>query len=670
MVVDKQLFVNFKSGFCGEFILSLLMLMEDPDRKNITVLESGSCHKNRNKELELVVPKDYTFEQTNKVVEEFVPQTYLNKSHVTHISSILTYFKNSKIINIVLRENDKKSAMIIAKNIFSKVMMTEDYGVEWFNNEKNKLGITAETPAHMTKNELNGLLSHLQGEYLNLANTKKSHDRVHTLTLDTIYNHKNDLFNQLSSISGFSISQSSLNFYDEYMNKQNSLQNTIDNWVGLDDERLDKIKKTWCMTPWFEMYVKPDGEVFSCCDNAPSAGIAGSINESSLSEIFNSDHYREIRKAMLNGEKPEPCSRCYQREDLHGRSLRTVRSEDQYTYQVGLWDQKEVKYEELPSRVDSLIRNLTEEWDGSNINKLKIDFSNGCNLKCQMCSPHRSTAWFKDKFAMDKEFNFNDGYKEWNFIKDPLLPDKTKIFSASIPLEFIDDNWNEFLSMDVIEVSGGEPFFHPQFLYLIDKLEDSGWNGTLKLISNITLLTDEYLEKINKFQTRLCISCDGYGDLYEYIRPGTPIGKYKWNHIEETIYKIMQCENISYSFSYVSQLLNFYNIIDWLEFAVGHDKKRWNPFFSEVLGSSVLFYPFVLRSCHHPDPQEKIKLKNTLLLHYDWVSGVDSVIKSLEEPTTEADWKAFCKYNNFLDKQRNTSILKYIPQFEKYWIND
>jgi len=36
----------------------------------------------------------------------------------------------------------------------------------------------------------------------------------------------------------------------------------------------------------------------------------------------------------------------------------------------------------------------------------------------------------------------------------------------------------------------------------------------------------------------------------------------------------------------------------------------------------------------------------------------------------EDDWKLFCKTIDILDKHRKTSIIKYIPELEKYWIKE
>ena len=52
--------------------------------------------------------------------------------------------------------------------------------------------------------------------------------------------------------------------------------------------------------------------------------------------------------------------------------------------------------------------------------------------------------------------------------------------------------------------------------------------------------------------------------------------------------------------------------------------------------------------------------------------GFNDIIMQCRKPRTDkeiSDWKFFCKTTDLLDKHRKTSIIKYIPELEKYWIN-
>ena len=58
--------------------------------------------------------------------------------------------------------------------------------------------------------------------------------------------------------------------------------------------------------------------------------------------------------------------------------------------------------ETYEANLDPIQPDITKDYK---IQKFKIDFSNACNLRCTMCSPHRSTGWFKDaKMLMDSTY--------------------------------------------------------------------------------------------------------------------------------------------------------------------------------------------------------------------------------------------------------------------------
>lgn len=411
--------------------------------------------------------------------------------------------------------------------------------------------------------------------------------------------------------------------------------------------------KTFCPTPWLELYIKPNGDVYPCCDipKKPET-VCGNINKDKFIDIVNHPVYKEIRQSMLAGEKHSHCDNCWKREDLSGKSLRTKRNTPEY---MRLMDPK-FSEENAQDTVE-------------HIKAMKIDFSNGCNLKCPMCGPERSTAWIKDKLAFEKDFkHFGDDIPEYRYLRFKRTPEQWDSIKTTIPISFIDDNLEFLLGMNMFDISGGEPFFHPQFLYLVDKLYENNWQGRLKVITNLTLLTPEIVEKLAFFDTSLSISCDGYGDLYEYVRPSIVHGKYKWSDMEKSVQMLsgthIKDYYIRHSFSYTPQLLNFYNIIPWLEFTKANPELYSNRL--QIL-NEPLIWPLHLCLAVHPDKDEKQRLIDDLQPYED-IYGVTSIQKHLTAEVPDTTWANFCHFINFLDKQRKTSIMKYIPQFEKYWI--
>ena len=70
--------------------------------------------------------------------------------------------------------------------------------------------------------------------------------------------------------------------------------------------------ETFCLLPFIHMATKTDGDMKLCCRSWP----VGNINETTMKELWNSDKYKEVRRMMLNGERPKECDACWRQEDI------------------------------------------------------------------------------------------------------------------------------------------------------------------------------------------------------------------------------------------------------------------------------------------------------------------------------------------------------------------
>ena len=379
---------------------------------------------------------------------------------------------------------------------------------------------------------------------------------------------------------------------------------------------------TYCVSPHNEVHVDQEGRIGFCCIHK---GFVGNINNMSIQQAFDSEDYQLARKQTLTNILPSGCELCINGEEAVGQSMRY-------------------------NNFSEFAHGATKGTQPGKLRKIKIDFSNACNLRCTMCSPHRSTGWYKDAKVLSDALGDEVGRAIFN----------PKGRDYGLPSNVVDDNLQEFLNASLIDVSGGEPFYTPQFVYLLDKLNEHSYKGELKIITNLTLVKDDIVKKLTKLNAKLIVSMDGINHLYEYIRPSTPIGKYKGKLIQDRI--IEQQHNFKISMSYTPQLLNVYNIKEYVEWGSEHVLTH-----NAGLFNSPLAFPRYLRMSVHPDVEYKLELA-------DWLEAnskyTDALIYSLRKPRTEEDiddWNFFCKTTEILDKHRKTSILNYIPQLEKYW---
>ena len=77
---------------------------------------------------------------------------------------------------------------------------------------------------------------------------------------------------------------------------------------------------TLCMAPWTHTYLSPQSERRLCCaSREPAQNFrqyidtddgSGDYHPLTLEEWWNSDHIREVRRKMMNGEVPSECEVC------------------------------------------------------------------------------------------------------------------------------------------------------------------------------------------------------------------------------------------------------------------------------------------------------------------------------------------------------------------------
>jgi len=401
---------------------------------------------------------------------------------------------------------------------------------------------------------------------------------------------------------------------------------------------------TYCTSPWNEIHIHATGKVRMCCQHD---GIDKNIHDVTLEEAFNSDAYTLARRQVMNNIWPTGCMQCIRSESHAGFSMRYVNTE-------------------LVNNVEDFHKTFGLP---NTIQKIGIDFSNACNLRCTICDPNKSTGWYKDAKMLHNALGEKESWRAYNHALDKPY---------GIPIDFVDKNLTTLLNAKQIECGGGEPFYMPQFLYLVDKLIENNYKGRFKIITNATLLKPKMLEKLKNINTQIIVSMDGTGHIYPYMRPSTPFGKYSWEEIEQKLFNIF--DNHYLSISYTPNILNIYNIPDYLEWLKqkliprkvnnvygDHISFTKDKFFNECVTS-----PDYLRIAVHPDEDYKHKLADMLEARSDGDDFSDIIMQCRKTRTDKEidDWKFFCKTTDLLDKHRKTSIIKYVPELEKYWIKE
>lgn len=272
--------------------------------------------------------------------------------------------------------------------------------------------------------------------------------------------------------------------------------------------------KTYCPLPFSHLFVEATGEVKACCI-AQSFPSKPNINSQSLSTLYNSDDFIELRSSLENGVKHEVCNQCWSKEKAGIVSLRETN--------LGLDPNKSLSKKIVTSEEGKVQPNFTS---------LDIRFSNKCNLKCIMCGPTNSHLHNNNKIIEVKDTFLDELY--------PLLDEVEDVYFA-----------------------GGEPLVMNQHYELLNYLAENKPDTKVVYSTNLMVLEKgrykviDLWKKFNK-SPYVSISCDGLYEIGEKIRINFNTQKF----IENV--KTLQSNNIEYNISCTVGTYNAFNIYNFI----------------------------------------------------------------------------------------------------------
>ena len=282
------------------------------------------------------------------------------------------------------------------------------------------------------------------------------------------------------------------------------------------------------MHPFTGLATREDGAIKVCCRSQP----IGWIQNESLEEVWNGDAMREVRRQVLNDERPDVCKPCFDLEDQGVQSLRQ-------RHTAGVIPEARVNL--YPDALDALDDDYSMPFE---LPTMEIKLNNLCNLKCRMCNPLDSTSW-KDWDQVTEFYKKENNY---------LIPTVEKLVDK--PGQYIgpfDNSNNWWTSFEKllpyfrrVEFAGGEPLMDPYHYKILDKLAEYGENIELKYATNGTVTgikggrtIHDYWPKFKNIVVN--VSIDGLHDVYEYIR-----GNGVFSEVEENIKIFKSFPNVKY----------------------------------------------------------------------------------------------------------------------------
>jgi sulfatase maturation enzyme AslB (radical SAM superfamily) len=372
--------------------------------------------------------------------------------------------------------------------------------------------------------------------------------------------------------------------------------------------------------------------------------------KSALDSAMNNPLLCDIRKSMLKGERHETCQRCWSTEDSGGSSLR----------------QNWLTHFDLGLKEALLKTSEDGKLQEPKIRYLEITLGNTCNFKCRMCNPTFSSKW-------RTEYLHHGWMRE-----DQFLPFKKTDWHSKT--EFRNLFSGQVNNIEIINFIGGEPLISPTHIDLLKEIVEkkSAKNTVLSYSTNLSVVPREALQLWKEFKVvYIRASCDGFGDLYEYIRyPAS------WKVFQKNFIDLLEMRSeipIQISLHSTLQVLNVTQMNQLLE---------WYFEISEKYNLSRIPYINYVENPEWYDPQiMPVGLKDIAISNLrgifnryeklqmdpvgapaakDFFALMTRMMNSKMEKKSKILWQEFIKRNSQIDKYRNQKLLKVLPEFEEF----
>lgn len=415
---------------------------------------------------------------------------------------------------------------------------------------------------------------------------------------------------------------------------------------------------TFCMHPFTGLATREDGAIKICCRSLPIANI----QQQTLEQAWNSDKMKEIRKQVLNNEKPDVCQPCFDLEAQGVQSLRQRHISD---------SSPEARINLYPNALDTLREDYSMPFE---LPTIEIKINNLCNLRCRMCNPLDSTSWKDWKHIVHH-------YKaEGNYLVDAVeklgLTEAPYVDLFSSKAEFWENLEKLLPHFRRVEFAGGEPLMDPTHYKILDMLSRYGQNIEIKYATNGTVLgikggrtVHEYWPKFKSVAVN--VSIDGLNEVYEYVR-----GNGKFQDVIENIKIMKQIPKVTRivgAFTVqVNNIMQIDQVIDYFLDKLGIVFYSHRVNYPKVLSAQVI-HPQLKRRVIRKLELMKTKIKNYQIVQQHPVlekitlQQIQDNINFLQATDLNHLWYDCVDFNRELDATRNQGPFEKInPEFEKY----
>ena len=360
--------------------------------------------------------------------------------------------------------------------------------------------------------------------------------------------------------------------------------------------------KPLCYAPWINLLRKNRKTYAPCC-------VSERRQFDSYDDYKNSEWLNDIKESMLKNKWSSACTYCQVREEQNIKSDRWMY--DKY------YNKMDENFEtvEFPPYID-------------------VRYSNTCNLKCRMCSPHSSSK-IENEYTKDKDL-----YVEFY---GPYFKNQT--------VEGFDFT-NKHIKK--IKVLGGEPTVDIELHKFLKNMIANNTVDKISFTTNGTNLNDYFMKILEPVEEKsVTFSVDAVDKTYEYIRTNS-----NWNVVNKNIHRAFEEMDFdAYGFNVVLTPYIAFDITALFDWFLSLHIKGYD-FWLIYDDSNELFTSL---SCLTDEHLEYLKQSA-----YDWVeensfTGMeyiyrDAIIIIENIVSDEQNNKKFIHYNTYLDRIRDTKL--------------
>jgi organic radical activating enzyme len=275
---------------------------------------------------------------------------------------------------------------------------------------------------------------------------------------------------------------------------------------------VEQFSPTMCTAKWLQSTIMLyNGHTHSCHHPAPHKipleELAGNA-----SALHNTNHKKQARAEMLNGERPAECQYCWNIEDLPGEHLSDRTYKSTTPWSMPFLDR--IKDAGAAGDIDPTY--------------VEVAFDTTCNFKCAYCSPEVSSKWME-------EIEQHGYYPVSVGLGDPNWLER----SGKMPIPqrehnpYIEAFWQWWPTvrdkLHTFRITGGEPLLSKHTWRLLDDI-DARPRPDLSLAINTNMGVPEvFIDKLIDYQQRLApklrrfdifTSAEASGPQADYVRFG------------------------------------------------------------------------------------------------------------------------------------------------------